>query len=115
MKVFPEVLTSASSGIYNWSEVLDMTRHAKERNFTLEWDIETSATTVDFAWSGSSNYAGIYTRSATLIDSGVTSGSGPLVSGSSNVPFTPQLFPFMKIGGKATGTTSTISVSLIVE
>lgn len=119
MRVYPNLLTSAASGgdtkIYTWSTFLDVTRHAKERNFTLQWDVDTSATTVDFVWSGATSVEGTFLRSATDIVTGVTSADGPTSSGVSYVSFSPEIFPFMKIGTTTTGTTSTLSCHLVVE
>lgn len=122
MKIFANLITSASSNSatadvdrYNWSEALDVTRHAKERNFTLQWDIETSATTVNFVWSGTTSVEGTFIRNPTDIVTGVTSADGPISSGVSYISFSPELVPFMKIGAKTTGTTSTLSCHLVVE
>lgn len=113
MKVFPQVLTSASSGVYNWSEVLNIYYDVSYERFNLEWHIQTSATTIDFAWSGSSTSTGTFARSGILIHSGTTSGSGENGDGRDFSRFEPRIFPFVKIGAKATGTTSTISCSLL--
>ncbi len=119
MKVFPEVLTSAVSGgdgiSYGWSPVFDISRHAKNGFFNLEWDIATSGTTVRFAWSGSSSVAGTQTTGSPLIKSGASSGSGPNQTGRDFSGFDPEAFPFIRIGAAAEGTTATISTSLIVD
>ena len=118
MKLFPNLVTSATScgtGVtYTWSSALDVGRHLKNETYNLQWDVDTSATTVTLTWSGCTSAAGTYIESPTVITSGATSGSGPTYSGVSFISFTPELFPWMKIGAKATGTTSTISCHLIV-
>jgi len=116
MKVFPSVITSASSlTTYNWSSALDVMRHVKNGYFNLVWDIATSATTVSFAWSGCTKYDGTYVTGTPLIKSGATSGSGPAGIGEDNSSFSPEAYPWMKIGAKCTGTTSTLSCDLIVD
>lgn len=119
MKIFPAILTSASSGVYNWSEIFD-TGHAKKGFFNLEYNITgtgglTTGDGVTFAWSGCSTSYGIFTRSATLIKEGGTSVSGPEGTGLDYIGFGPEVFPFIKIGALATGTTTQLIASLIMH
>lgn len=119
MKIFPSVLTSASSGVYTWSEVFD-TRHAREGFFNLEWNITgtgglTTGNGVTFAWSGCSVSTGTFTRSTTLIKEGGTSVSGPEGTGLDYIGFDVEPFPFIKVGAKATGTTTALIATLIMH
>lgn len=119
MKIFPVILTSASSGVYNWSEIFD-TRHAKEGYFNLEYNITgvgglTIGDGVTFAWSGCSTSYGTFTRSSTLIKEGGTSVNGPEGTGSDYTGFSPEVFPFIRIGARATGTTTELIASLIMH
>jgi len=114
MKILPSILISAASGLYSWSEVID-TEPAKNGFFNLEYKIETAGTEVLFSWSGSSTSTGTFTPSATAIVSGVTSTGGPNSDGRYFKSFSPSIFPFIKIGAIATGTTASMNVALLME
>ena len=120
MKILQNILTSASSGAYTWSNIID-TRSADNGFFNLEWDITTGSTVgsagygVTFAWAGCSTSTGTFTRSTTLIKEGGTSTSGPASDGKDFIGFGPEIFPFIKVGAKATGTTTALTAHLIMH
>ena len=116
MKVYKNILTSGSSGLWNWSAAFPIFRHAKNGIFNLEWKIigEDLSTGVTFAYSGCSTEAGTYSASTGYIMLSATSVSGPNADGRDFSKFVPALFPFMKIGAQATGTTTTLDATLVV-
>jgi hypothetical protein len=116
MKIFPNVITSATSGGWNWSDALDITRHADLGYFNLEWNI-TSGGAVTFAWSGCTSSTGTFTMSTTYIKTSGTSISGPAGDGRDFAGFGPSIFPWIRIGAYATGIgpcTAALSCSMIV-
>jgi hypothetical protein len=115
MKIFDQILTSASSGTWLWSDVVDTNHYAKNGYFNLEWNITGDGDGVTFAWSGCSVSTGTFTRSGTTIFYSGSSVNGIASDGRNFTTFSPDLFPFIKIGAWAKGTTTTLSASLIVS
>ena len=113
MKVFDRILTSASSGAWNWSSALDM-RHARNGYFNLEYNVTGSGDSIAIAWSGCSISTGTFTRSGTTILVSGSSITGIDGDGRGFATFSPDLFPFIKIGAWARGTTTALSCTLIV-
>lgn len=112
MKVFSGVIDSASSGAFNWSSPLDM-RHAKNGFFNCVWNV-TGAGDVTFAFSGSTTGTGNFITSTDYIHTTSGSTSGPAGDGIDNRYFSPPIFPFLKIGARAVGTTTAVHVDLVV-
>ncbi len=104
MKIFSQVVTSASSGVWNYSNAIDLTRYTDNGFFNLEWNITGSGNSIAFNWSGSSSSTGTFTNSTdTVIKTAGTSISGPNGDGRDFKSFEPNLFPFIKIGAQAVG------------
>jgi hypothetical protein len=111
------VLESASSGVYNWSDAIPM--HVKGHSgstYFLSWDIHTAGTTINFAWSGSTRPVGSFIYSgASIISKDQTPLGGAAGDGRSFGSINLPPYPFVKIGATAAGTTATISATLLIN
>lgn len=117
MKIYNSILTSASSGAWNWSSAYPIWRHAKNGFFNLTWNITGDASGVTFAYSGCSVENGNFITSSTTdyITTSGTSISGPAGDGKDFSGFSPPVFPYIKIGAWAWGTTTALTANLIVD
>jgi len=120
MKIFGSILTSATSGSYNWSEAFD-TRHAREGFFTLFYNITGGCTKVvaaygvTFAYAASTSVTGTFIQSSILIKEGGTSTSGISGDGNNFIGFGSEVAPFIKVGAKATGDAAALTASLVMH
>ena len=121
MRVIENILSSACSGAWNWSDPIELYNYGKNGYLNVVYNI-TGDGTVALAYSGSTQKNGIYVRESTSIATGGTSISGVSISSVSGVgghdfvAFNAGLFPFIKIGAMAThNTTTALALSLVAD